>query len=238
MMSKWRVSLLAGVVLVLLLAAGTSADARCCEGTTGDLDNDASVTMGDLTVLIDHLFVSLAPLACPAEADCDGSPGVTMGDLTVFLDHLFVSLAPMPPCPYEDGWAALGHGACKTFKVDGTAKEGGYECVQWQYTVETGALHVTHTNATFNCCPVMRYEVEISGDTIFINEIEIEGLCDCICPFDFEYELYNVPMLSFTVAFNPYYWPPDQDPLICDIDLALEPQGECCIWRPYLPDPL
>jgi C1A family cysteine protease len=80
----------------------------CCTGpTVGNLDSspDNLVTMGDLTVLIDHLFVSLQPLSCVAAGDIDlsGSPApapsdITMGDLTVLIDNLFISLAPLPPC--------------------------------------------------------------------------------------------------------------------------------------------
>ncbi len=57
--------------------------------------------MGDLTVLIDHLFISLVPLACIDEGNVDMSTDslITMGDLTTPIDHLFISLAPLPPCP-------------------------------------------------------------------------------------------------------------------------------------------
>lgn len=80
----------------------------CCQGSArGDLDGegDPSVpTLGDLTVMIDHLFISLAPLECWDEGNLDESqpegPGsVTLGDLTVMIDALFISLNPPPPCP-------------------------------------------------------------------------------------------------------------------------------------------
>ncbi len=76
----------------------------CCTGpSVGNVDGSADnfVTMGDLTVLIDHLFISLAPLDCVAEGNVDMSTDgfVTMGDLTVLIDHLFISLNPLPPCP-------------------------------------------------------------------------------------------------------------------------------------------
>ncbi len=76
----------------------------CCSGpSVGNVDSspDNMVTMGDLTILIDHLFISLAPLTCIDEGNVDGSidKSVTMGDLTVLIDHLFISLAPLAPCP-------------------------------------------------------------------------------------------------------------------------------------------
>ncbi len=77
---------------------------NCCQGpSVGNVDNSADmlVTMGDLTVLIDHLFISLTPLTCVAEGNVDMSVDglVTMGDLTVLIDALFISLNPLPPCP-------------------------------------------------------------------------------------------------------------------------------------------
>jgi hypothetical protein len=75
---------------------------NCCVVSTGNVDCgvDNLVTMSDLTALIDHLFISFAPLCCPPEANTDGSADdlVTMGDLTALIDHLFVSFTPLPPC--------------------------------------------------------------------------------------------------------------------------------------------
>ncbi len=76
----------------------------CCTGpSVGNVDgsSDNLVTMGDLTVLIDHLFISLTPLTCVEEGNVDLSADglVTMGDLTILIDHLFISLSPLPPCP-------------------------------------------------------------------------------------------------------------------------------------------
>ncbi len=76
----------------------------CCTGpSVGNVDGspDDLITMGDLTVLIDHLFISLNPLACITEGNVDMSADglVTMGDLTVLIDHLFISLNPLQSCP-------------------------------------------------------------------------------------------------------------------------------------------
>ncbi len=76
----------------------------CCTGpSVGNVDAspDNLVTMGDLTVLIDHLFITLAPLQCIDEGNTDMSADglVTMGDLTLLIDHLFITLDPLPACP-------------------------------------------------------------------------------------------------------------------------------------------
>ncbi len=68
--------------------------------TIGDLDQSGDVTMGDLTLMIDHLFISLDPLNPDFAGDLDGSCDCTMGDLTILIDHLFISLSPLstPGC--------------------------------------------------------------------------------------------------------------------------------------------
>ncbi|MBD3256837.1 hypothetical protein GF377_00290 [candidate division GN15 bacterium] len=78
----------------------------CCIGDRGNVDGSAddAVSLGDLTVLVDNLFVSIAPLTCWEEGNVDesqpeGEGSVTLGDLTVLIDHLFISLDPLPPCP-------------------------------------------------------------------------------------------------------------------------------------------
>ncbi len=82
---------------------GHCADETACCVTVGNIDrsSDQAVTMADLTLLIDHLFISLTPLLCLEEGNIDSSTDdlVTMADLTVLIDHLFISLAPLPPCP-------------------------------------------------------------------------------------------------------------------------------------------
>ena len=51
---------------------------------------------GDLTVLIDHLFVSFEDLECWEEGNLDestpeGATSISLGDLTVLIDLLFIS---------------------------------------------------------------------------------------------------------------------------------------------------
>jgi len=78
----------------------------CCEMFgMGNVDSspDLMVTMSDLTVLIDHLFVSFGALDCWETGNVDLSVDglVTMSDLTVLIDYLFVSFMPLPDCPVD-----------------------------------------------------------------------------------------------------------------------------------------
>ncbi len=73
----------------------------CCVGDVGNMDcsDDQRPNMGDLTVLIDHLFISLTPLCCEPEGNIDLIDEVDSGDLNMLIDHLFISLNPLPACP-------------------------------------------------------------------------------------------------------------------------------------------
>ncbi len=75
----------------------------CCNGRVGDVNGsgDDEPTIGDVSVLIDAMFVSVDPsmLPCYPEADINQSGGseplwadITIGDLSMLIDYLFVSI--------------------------------------------------------------------------------------------------------------------------------------------------
>ncbi len=74
----------------------------CCVGSVGNIDGDITdgVDVGDLTKLINNLFITFEAIACPAEANCDGDPlnSVDVGDLTALINNLFITFAPLPAC--------------------------------------------------------------------------------------------------------------------------------------------
>ncbi len=62
---------------------------------TGDVNEDGSVDIGDLTMYVGYLFLGTpASLPLPA-AEIDCSSGLDISDLTVLVDHLFISFAPI-----------------------------------------------------------------------------------------------------------------------------------------------
>ena len=78
----------------------------CCVDRRGNIDNssDDLMSLGDLTKLIDILFISLLPPNCWEEANLDesqpeGEGSLSLGDLTALIDYLFISLEQPPPCP-------------------------------------------------------------------------------------------------------------------------------------------
>ena len=75
---------------------------QCCVGKVGDVNANGveEPTIGDVTMLIDHLFVTQTGLFCAEEADINGSGGdITIGDVSALIDHLFLNRQPLPDCP-------------------------------------------------------------------------------------------------------------------------------------------
>ena len=75
----------------------------CCIGLTGNVDNDPTdfTDIGDLTALVDYLFITSTVPVCMAEANVDGSVNgfVDIGDLTALVDYLFITATPLASCP-------------------------------------------------------------------------------------------------------------------------------------------
>jgi hypothetical protein len=82
-------------------------DASCCAGKVGDVNRlgGDEPTIGDISRLIDHLFITGAPLECYQEADINQSGGrypiaedITIGDISMLIDHLFISQILLNDC--------------------------------------------------------------------------------------------------------------------------------------------
>jgi hypothetical protein len=69
-------------------------NACCCTGNSGNIDADASelIDIGDLTRLIDFLYISTDLLACPKAGNVDGDLQglVDIGDLTGLISYLYI----------------------------------------------------------------------------------------------------------------------------------------------------
>ena len=66
-----------------------------------NLSSGEEPTTTDIAQLIDHLFITMTPLACVEEADVTGDlPHVVdIGDLMLLIDHLYLTGAPLANCP-------------------------------------------------------------------------------------------------------------------------------------------
>lgn len=71
---------------------------RCCN-LRGDVNNDGSINIGDLTYLTDYIFFGGDPPPCPEEGDVDGNGAINVGDPAYLTEYLFFGGPPPPPCP-------------------------------------------------------------------------------------------------------------------------------------------
>ena len=74
---------------------------HCCENCCdlrGDINNDGSVDIGDLTYLVDYLFNGGPPPPCLDEADVNGDGSVDISDLTYMVDYFFGGGPAPVPC--------------------------------------------------------------------------------------------------------------------------------------------
>lgn len=79
----------------------------CCVGQVGDIngiDGDEP-TIGDIALLIDHLFISYTDPVCLAEADVNQSGGlhptrrdISIVDVVILIDHLYINFIPLQKC--------------------------------------------------------------------------------------------------------------------------------------------
>lgn len=72
----------------------------CCQGETGDVNMNGSVSLTDLTLLVNQLFVTFVEVDCLAEANTSGDANcnVTLTDLTLLVNKLFVTFDPVAQC--------------------------------------------------------------------------------------------------------------------------------------------
>ena len=71
----------------------------------GDWDWDGQVSLGDLTLMINYLFVNPGeipplPILEAGNTDCEEEAVVSLGDLVKLIDYLFISLTPLCGNPF------------------------------------------------------------------------------------------------------------------------------------------
>ncbi len=111
----------------------------------------------------------------------------------------------------------------------------GLDCVECFYS-GSNVLSLKHLNAAFNCCPgEIISDIVVRNDSIIITEDETEGLCDCICLFDLEYEIINIPTGEYTVLIREPYLCEGDQPLSFSIQLPCLPNYCHCEFRTCYP---
>jgi hypothetical protein len=241
-MKMFQAVITAAILAALLTPAVWSQD--CCQGRVGDANGlgGDEPTIGDIGYMINAMFIYTAPYDwyCLTEADINQSGGtapteddITIADISYLIDYLFVTgpTLGLPDCLVQSSEPygyAISTGECK---VMGDAAFM-LACIQYNYD-GTGSLSLTHQNAGLNCCPVPTLTVEIEGNTITVTESD-DGLCDCYCLYDIQYQIENLPPGEYRIVFNEAI-PTGGDPIDFVVDLVQEPVGSFCVGRENYP---
>ena len=61
------------------------------------------------------------------------------------------------------------------------------------------------------------------------------GGCYCLCLFDVDYEIVNLPPDEYVVTVIEPYVPPGEEPLEFMVDLRTTPSGSYCVTRDFYP---
>lgn len=163
------------------------------------------ITLGDVMVLVDYLFITGQSAGL---ADCLVQSGEPYG-------------------------YAVSTGSCKgSSAVPVAPSTAGLTCILYNYDGE-GTLSLTHQNAGLNCCPVPTLTVKIEDNTVTITETD-DGLCDCSCLYDIVYRVENLPAGEYRIIVNEAI-SGGGDPLDFIVDLAQRSSGLFCVGRSQYP---
>jgi len=138
----------------------------------------------------------------------------------------------------------ISRSACKDGPIQplySAASECSQDCLQY-WSEPDGTLHVKHINAGFNCCiDSVAISIEIKGQVALVTEGEyLTGSgCHCLCLYDIEYEITNLPTTVNKIeVVEPYANPgqhPEDLPLCCSFSLPLSDTLTCCVDRCHYP---
>jgi hypothetical protein len=128
----------------------------------------------------------------------------------------------------------VGNTGCKTILSSSAPGNAATDkaCLDYAYDGRS-LLQLKHVNAVFNCCPdSVGGQVRIDNHTITIDETEwVSTPCDCICPFDVDYEIVDLPPGLYTIRVNEVYLREGAEVLEFTVDLSVSPSGSYCVER-------
>jgi len=247
----WRRAVLLTSIPVLVVLSGSSgalADTCCQAPTVGDVDGSRDVDIADVAVMIDHLFLTLTPLSCKDEGNFNYPGGwyapadtiIDITDLQIMIEGQFLSMTPYPPCPPDFGepsGSLIHSSGCKgplALAATSDSITADQSCIVWDYD-GTGLLTLTHINAGFNCCPTLDISVDIGAGTITLYEVETLGECFCLCLFDLEFEIVNLPSGTYRLVAEEDYVSEGMEKIDFFMDLTQTPEGVHCVERTVYP---
>lgn len=222
-----------------------------CNFLVGDADGSGQWDIDDVVYLIAFIFAGgPAPTPYPlasGDANCDCM--IDIDDVVYLIAFIFTG-GPAP-CTVGEWLVNCGpprfagdpegqlidYDGCKVYESNLMTPDtiSSLDCVQNQYDA-SGTLQLQHINAGFNCCPIIHTDISIDGNAIVISETETfdPDPCWCLCLFDLDYEIVNLPEGIYTIKVEGLYAEPE-DYLELTVDLVAHPTGVYCVSRTQYP---
>ena len=63
-----------------------------------------------------------------------------------------------------------------------------------------GYLHISHTDAMFNCESNINIKASVTGAQIVVNEEETNAVANCVCPYDLSFDVGPLEEGRYTVV--------------------------------------
>ncbi|MFC2131868.1 hypothetical protein ACFLSQ_10575 [Bacteroidota bacterium] len=105
--------------------------------------------------------------------------------------------------------------------------EGENSVTKIEFSYLGKILNINHLNAGFNCCvDDIKIDVEFKSGQIIITETDINPACDCLCLYNIDYEIKNIPAGTYIIKINESVKPENDDPIIFEVELHEGVQGE------------
>jgi hypothetical protein len=235
--------ILLGVGFGIGSAVAIASDCVCeCHG---DPDCNGEVGILDVVRTVGVAFRNEPAMTepdCPYEltdVNCDG--GTDVMDVVAVANVAFRNGNRQEEYrdPCSPSGQLTGSSECKTFPASFAKSDVGpdQDCLEWQYD-GASLLALRHVNAGFNCCPrLLLAQIVIQGADIGIDESEdLTGAgCFCLCLYDLDYEIANLPPGVYSITVNEPYAPEGGEVLEFTLDLVNSPVGSYCIQRDTYP---
>ncbi len=153
--------------------------------------------------------------------------------LFIPLIALFLMVSCDNTGPGDDDARYIGRTGCKNL-ITIEEFDSNQECIEYTYSGNT--LKIKHVNAGMNCCPEpMNASISVDGGIITIDESKAANGCKCLCIFDIDYQIDNLPAGSYKLVIKPFLELGSHQPLEGTIDLKKEPSGYFCAERTNYP---
>ncbi|MBN2226555.1 MAG: hypothetical protein JW763_04260 [candidate division Zixibacteria bacterium] len=228
-----KYAVIASVAILLLFVTSSSGetDFTMSKGV-GDANRDGKVNILDIYFLMNYIYGNPpgpAPVPLLAgDADLDGN--VDLRDMLTLIHTVFTA-----PIVGE----IIRHSGCLSYAKDNVDFEHDYclpDGITYSYN-GTDVLNIKHTNAGFNCCPIIHATISRSQQQITIEEYETYEHgepCTCLCLFDVEYQVTGLPPGVYTLVIMGLYLN-EEEYLTATINLVENPVGEYTVPRYLYP---